>query len=131
MGRAKREIPHYYVATTVDLGPLTDWLRRTNRERPVAERLVPAAALLRATALAARAVPELNGFWVDGRFVPGEDVHLGVAVSVRGGPLVAPAIHGAADLDLPDHDAAAARPRRRGPGRAGCAAPRWPTRRSP
>ena len=101
MGRAKREIPHYYVATTVDLGPLTDWLRRTNRERPVAERLVPAAALLRATALAARAVPELNGFWVDGRFVPGEDVHLGVAVSVRGGPLVAPAIHGAADLDLP------------------------------
>ena len=101
MGRSKREIPHYYVATTVDLGPLTDWLRRTNRERPVAERLVPAAALLRATALAARAVPELNGFWVDGRFVPGEDVHLGVAVSVRGGPLVAPAIHGAADLDLP------------------------------
>jgi len=100
MSRAKREIPHYYVATTVDLSTATEWLRRTNRERPVSERLVPAALLLKATAVAARQHPELNGFWADGRFVPGEDVHLGVAVSVRGGALVAPAIHHTADLDL-------------------------------
>jgi len=100
MSRSKREIPHYYVATTVDLSAATEWLRRTNRERPVSERLVPAALLLKTTALAARQHPELNGFWADGRFVPGEDVHLGVAVSVRGGALVAPAIHHTADLDL-------------------------------
>ncbi len=100
MSRAKREIPHYYVATTVDLSAVTEWLRRTNRERPVGERIVPAAALLKATALAAREHPELNGFWVDDRFVPGDDVHLGVAVSVRGGALVAPAIHHTADLEL-------------------------------
>lgn len=102
MSRAKREIPHYYVATTVDLSPATEWLRRTNRERPVSERIVPAAVVLKATALAAREHPELNGFWVDGRFVPGEAVHLGVAVSVRGGALVAPAIHHTADLSLPE-----------------------------
>jgi pyruvate dehydrogenase E2 component (dihydrolipoamide acetyltransferase) len=101
MSRAKREIPHYYVATTVDLSELTEWLRRTNRERPVSGRIVPAAAILKATALAAREHPELNGFWVDDEFVPGEDVHLGVAVHVRGGALVAPAIHHTADLDLP------------------------------
>ncbi|HET7533240.1 MAG TPA: 2-oxo acid dehydrogenase subunit E2 [Nocardioidaceae bacterium] len=100
MSRAKREIPHYYVATTVDLSTATEWLRRTNRERPVSERLVPAALLLKSAALAARQHPELNGFWADGRFVPGDDVHLGVAVSVRGGALVAPAIHHTADLDL-------------------------------
>jgi len=100
MSRAKREIPHYYVATTVDLSAATEWLRRTNRERTVGERLVPAAVLLKATALAARQHPELNGFWVGDGFVPGEDVHLGVAVSVRGGALVAPAIHHTADLDL-------------------------------
>ncbi|HLN77027.1 MAG TPA: dihydrolipoamide acetyltransferase family protein [Nocardioidaceae bacterium] len=102
MSRAKREIPHYYVATTVDLAALTGWLRRTNRERAVSDRLVPAAALLKATALAARAHPELNGFWVDDRFVPGDDVHLGVAVAVRDGALVAPAIHHTADLELPE-----------------------------
>ncbi len=102
MSRAKREIPHYYVATTVDLGALQEWLRRTNRERPVRERIVPAAALLKATALALRQHPELNGFWTDGRFEAGQDVHLGVAVSVRGGALVAPAIHRTADLELPE-----------------------------
>jgi pyruvate dehydrogenase E2 component (dihydrolipoamide acetyltransferase) len=100
MSRAKREIPHYYVATTVDMDAVTGWLRRRNREVPVSERVVPAAALLKATALALRDFPELNGFWVRDEFVPGDDVHLGVAVTVRGGALVAPAIHGAADLEL-------------------------------
>ncbi len=101
MTRAKREIPHYYVATTVDLFPLVDWLTRTNRDRSISDRIIPAAGLLKAAALAAREVPEVNGFWQDGRFVAGDDVHLGVAIAVRNGALVAPAIHGAADLDLP------------------------------
>ncbi|MGZ4479359.1 MAG: dihydrolipoamide acetyltransferase family protein [Nocardioidaceae bacterium] len=100
MSRSKREIPHYYVATTVDMQTVTAWLHRTNLDRSVSDRIVPAAALLRATALAARRMPELNGFWVDDGFVPGEDVHLGVAISVRNGALVAPALHHAADLDL-------------------------------
>ncbi len=100
MSRAKREIPHYYVATTVDMEALTTWLRRRNRELPVSDRILPAAALLKATALGLRDFPELNGFWAEGGFRPAEEVHLGVAVSVRGGPLVAPAIHATADLDL-------------------------------
>jgi pyruvate dehydrogenase E2 component (dihydrolipoamide acetyltransferase) len=102
MSRSKREVPHYYVATTVDLHATTELLRRTNRTRAVSERVVPAAALLRATALTLRDTPALNGFWRDDAFVPGEGVHLGVAVSVRDGGLVAPAIHDAADLSLPD-----------------------------
>jgi pyruvate dehydrogenase E2 component (dihydrolipoamide acetyltransferase) len=102
MSRAKREIPHYYVATTVSLDALTAWLRRHNRDVPVTQRIVPAAALVKATALALRDFPELNGFWRDDGFVPADDVHLGVAVSVRGGALVAPAIHRTADLPLPE-----------------------------
>jgi pyruvate dehydrogenase E2 component (dihydrolipoamide acetyltransferase) len=101
MSRSKREVPHYYVATTVDLHTTTEWLRRTNRTRAVTERVVPAAALLRATALTLRDTPALNGFWRGDAFVPGEGVHLGVAVSVRDGGLVAPAIHDAAELSLP------------------------------
>jgi pyruvate dehydrogenase E2 component (dihydrolipoamide acetyltransferase) len=102
MARSKREIPHYYVGTTVDLQPTTDWLRTRNHDHPVKERIVPAAAVLRAAALAAREVPEVNGFWQDGGFVPGGGVHLGVAVRVRGGPLVAPALRHADTLALPD-----------------------------
>ncbi|MFH9348067.1 dihydrolipoamide acetyltransferase family protein [Kitasatospora sp. NPDC017646] len=100
MARSKREIPHYYLSTTIDLGPALVWLREQNRGLPVSERLVPAAMLLKAAARAAREVPQLNGFFTDGRFVPAPEVHLGVAVSLRGGGLVAPAIHRAADLPL-------------------------------
>jgi pyruvate dehydrogenase E2 component (dihydrolipoamide acetyltransferase) len=101
MARSKREIPHYYVAATIDLSAALDWLRRTNDRRPPGERLLPAALLLKATALAAREVPELNGFWDrDAGFRASDDVHLGVAVSLRGGGLVAPAIHHADRVTL-------------------------------
>ncbi|MFD8496360.1 dihydrolipoamide acetyltransferase family protein [Amycolatopsis sp. NPDC059657] len=92
MARSKREIPHYYLSTTIDLSAATGWLRERNRSLPVPERIVPAALLLKATALAAGKVPQLNGHWVDGRFRPADGVHLAVAVSLRGGGLVAPAM---------------------------------------
>ena len=103
MARANREIPHYYVAATIDMTAALAWMRDRNDGRPPAERLLPAALLLKATALAAREVPELNGFWRGKQgFEPGGAVHLGVAVSLRGGGLVAPAIHDADTLSVED-----------------------------
>ncbi|WP_328724530.1 2-oxo acid dehydrogenase subunit E2 [Streptomyces sp. NBC_00259] len=101
MTRANRDIPHYYLSTTVDMAAAMDWLHEHNRRSPVGERLLPAALLLKAAARAAREVPELNGFWAEDHFVPGEGIHLGVAVSLRGGGLVAPALHHADALELP------------------------------
>lgn len=100
MARANREIPHYYLALDIDLGPALEWLRDHNRAMPVAARVLPAAMLLRAVALAATAVPQLNGHWRDDRFVAAEGVHLGVAVSLRRGGLVVPVIRDAATLGL-------------------------------
>ncbi|MET7422475.1 dihydrolipoamide acetyltransferase family protein [Dactylosporangium sp. NPDC005555] len=100
MARSKREIPHYYLTESVDLAAAMAWLRECNRRLPVTRRIVPAALLLKASALAARQVPQLNGFWGEHGFVPGGGVHVGVAVSLRGGGLVAPAIHDADQLDL-------------------------------
>ncbi|HEX6467726.1 MAG TPA: dihydrolipoamide acetyltransferase family protein [Streptosporangiaceae bacterium] len=100
MARSKREIPHYYLSTTIDMAAALAWLRARNRELPVSGRLVGAALLLRATALAARDVPELNGYWVDDAFAPADAVHLGLAISLRGGGLVTPALHDAANLSL-------------------------------
>jgi pyruvate dehydrogenase E2 component (dihydrolipoamide acetyltransferase) len=54
---------------------------------------------LRAVARAIRVVPEVNGFYVDGAFRQSEAVHLGVAISLRQGGLIAPAIH---DVDRKD-----------------------------
>ncbi|QNE73920.1 2-oxo acid dehydrogenase subunit E2 [Streptomyces finlayi] len=101
MARANRDIPHYYLSTSVDMAAAMDWLHERNRRAPVGERLLPAALLLKATAVAARDVPELNGFWTDDHFTAGDGVHLGVAVSLRGGGLVAPALRDADTLELP------------------------------
>jgi len=100
MSRSKREIPHYYLGTRIDFHSAARWLEEENDRRPLARRLLPAALLLRATALALREVPDLNGHWVDGRFRRSDAVHLGVAVSLRQGGLVAPAIHDADRLDV-------------------------------
>jgi pyruvate dehydrogenase E2 component (dihydrolipoamide acetyltransferase) len=95
MARSKREIPHYYLTLRIDLSRALAWLGAENARRPIAERVLPAALLLRAVALAAREVPEMNGAHVDGSFRPSEAVHLGVGVSLRGGGLVAPTLRDA------------------------------------
>ncbi|MFF0683371.1 dihydrolipoamide acetyltransferase family protein [Streptomyces tendae] len=101
MSRANRDIPHYYLSTTVDMAAASDWLREHNRRSPVGERLLPAALLLKAAALGAREVPDLNGFWTEDHFTAADGIHLGVAVSLRGGGLVAPTLHHADTLPLP------------------------------
>lgn len=100
MARSKRDIPHYYLGTHLDLATATRWLDAHNEERSITHRLLPAVLLLKATALALRQVPELNGHYLDDGFHPAADVHLGVAVSLREGGLVAPAIHDADRLSL-------------------------------
>lgn len=95
VARSNREIPHYYLSTDIDMSRATAWLQRENLTRPVADRLLPAVLLLKSVATALRQSPELNGFWVDGAFRPSASVHIGVAISLRGGGLVVPAIHDA------------------------------------
>ncbi|HEV7203796.1 MAG TPA: dihydrolipoamide acetyltransferase family protein [Jatrophihabitans sp.] len=98
MARSKREIPHYYLTHTMDVSATLDRVRRRNRELPVEQRLVPAAFLLAATARALEAVPELNGTWVGGAFVPSARVDIGVVVSLRSGGIIVPVIGDAAAL---------------------------------
>ncbi len=75
--------------------PAAAWLEARNLDRPVTERLLYGVLLLKAVALGLREVPELNGFWIGGRAAQSEAIHLGVAVSLRGGGLVAPALRDA------------------------------------
>lgn len=100
MSRSKKEIPHYYLSTTLDLAAAMAWMQSANQQRPVSSRLVPSALLLKATALAAKEVPDMNGFFTRGAFQPSGAVHLGVAVALRHGGLVAPALLDADTLTL-------------------------------
>jgi len=102
MARSKREIPHYYLGTAIDMHRAQRWLADTNATRPPTERLLLGALLLKAVALALRKSPELNGFHIDGTFRPSAAIHVGMAVAIRGGGLVAPAIHDTAERSLDD-----------------------------
>jgi len=95
MARSSREIPHFYLTSTIDMARAVAWLSEENKRRKVADRLLYGVLLIKATALALRAVPELNASWVDERVVTHESVHTGIAVSLPGGGLIAPALHDA------------------------------------
>jgi pyruvate dehydrogenase E2 component (dihydrolipoamide acetyltransferase) len=98
--RSKREIPHFYLGTTIDLHRAQTWVTEQNATRPVAERLLVGVLFLKAVALALRDVPELNARWEGDRPVRSEAVHLGVAVFLHDGGLVAPALHAAEQQTL-------------------------------
>jgi pyruvate dehydrogenase E2 component (dihydrolipoamide acetyltransferase) len=93
MARSKREIPHYYLSTTIDMSGAMQWLAAENLKRPVEDRLLYGVLLIKAVALALREVPELNSIWADGRATPSLEIDVGVAISLRGGGLIAPALH--------------------------------------
>lgn len=101
MSRSKREIPHYYLAETIHMQASMDWLQHCNAGLPITERMLPAVLLLKAVAMALKGLPEFNGRYLDGQFQPSAAVHVGVAISLRGGGLVAPAILDAQCKPLP------------------------------
>jgi pyruvate dehydrogenase E2 component (dihydrolipoamide acetyltransferase) len=90
---SNREIPHYFVRTSIDMHATLTWLEKYNQDHTIAERLLPVVPLLKGVALALRAVPDLNGFYRDDRAETSTNIHLGLAISLRGGGLIAPCIH--------------------------------------
>jgi pyruvate dehydrogenase E2 component (dihydrolipoamide acetyltransferase) len=93
MAKSNREIPHYYLQTRIDMSCALKWLEETNQKRALKDRLLPAVLLIKAVAKALRDVPGLNGFWIDNEHQISQTIHLGFAISMKGGGLVAPAIH--------------------------------------
>jgi pyruvate dehydrogenase E2 component (dihydrolipoamide acetyltransferase) len=102
MERSKREIPHYYLATTIELTQSLAWLENANLERPIAKRLLFPALLLKAVANAARRLPQLNGHWIDGAYQSSDAVHVGMVVSLRTGGIVVPTLRDVDSRSLDD-----------------------------
>ncbi|MCU9850003.1 2-oxo acid dehydrogenase subunit E2 [Defluviimonas sp. WL0024] len=100
MARSKREIPHYYLAQQVDLTPASAFLAAANADRAPEDRILMGALFLHAVTRAARDYPEFNGHFTDGAFHPSAEIHAAMAVALRGGGLVAPAILDAGACDL-------------------------------
>jgi pyruvate dehydrogenase E2 component (dihydrolipoamide acetyltransferase) len=93
MSRSNREIPHYYLLETIPMERAQRWLEQENAGRPITERLLMAVLQLKAVALALKKYPEFNGVFQDDQFKPAASAHVGVAISLRQGGLMAPALH--------------------------------------
>ncbi len=102
MSRSKREIPHYYLSQSVDITAAESFVAEVNKDRPATERLLLGAVLVKAVATALRKYPEFNGHYEDAGFVPSKAAHVGMAINLRGGGLVAPALHDAESKSLDD-----------------------------
>ena len=100
MSRSKREIPHYYLSHMVDLTAADAFVSAANADRAPEDRLLLGAVAARALVSAVASFPEFNGHF-DGRdFRPAGAVHLGFAIHIRQGGLVAPALLDAQSRDL-------------------------------
>lgn len=108
MSRSKREIPHYYLSHDIDLQTAQDWLTAINATRTPDRRLLMGALLIGAVVRALVKVPELNGRFEAEPFAASASIHCGLAVAMRGGGLIAPAILEAQSKD-PDEIMAAMR----------------------
>lgn len=102
MQRSNREIPQFQVGQTIDIEHASNWLAARNAEAPPAQRILLGAVFMKAAALAASRVEAANGHFGPEGYLPASRVNLGVAVALRGGGLVAPAIPDADTLTLPD-----------------------------
>jgi len=95
MSRSNREIPHYYLATEIDMTRSLGWLTDQNAKRSLKDRLLVTVLLIKAVARALADVPELNGYWIDDQLQKKDAVHAGFAIALRQIGLIAPAIHDA------------------------------------
>jgi pyruvate dehydrogenase E2 component (dihydrolipoamide acetyltransferase) len=102
MVRSAREIPHFHVVREIDMARTLAWLAAENERRPVADRLLYAVLLIKAVALVLREMPDLNGEWAGDRVQHKPEINVGVAISLRAGGLVAPALLTADQRSLDD-----------------------------
>ena len=91
MSKSNREIPHYYLETTIDMYKTMAWLTEANRQRPVSKRLLPVALLIKAVAKSLPEFPDLNAVWENG-LQRKTAFNIGFVISLRTGGLVVPAI---------------------------------------
>jgi|688.fasta_scaffold41859_7 pyruvate dehydrogenase E2 component (dihydrolipoamide acetyltransferase) len=91
---SNREIPHYYLATTVDMQTSMTWLHAHNAAVPIELRLLPTVLYIKAIANALRDVPELNATWDKG-LRQLDRINVGVVVSLRQVGIIVPTINNA------------------------------------
>jgi len=100
MSKSNAEIPHYYLFASINMTSALKWLEELNTQRTISERILPAALLIHAVVLTLKKVPELNGFWQNEaqQIIP--EINPGIAIALRKGGLITPAILNTQEMNL-------------------------------
>lgn len=104
LSKSKREIPHYYLRSTMDVEALLDFRRQWNNDL---KQSAPESGLkisindcfIFCVSRALRSHPVVRSFWQQDHILENKDIHIAMAVSVPGG-LVTPVIHHADQLSV-------------------------------
>jgi pyruvate dehydrogenase E2 component (dihydrolipoamide acetyltransferase) len=102
--QAKTTIPHYYLTLDCDIGALLTLRRQLNDAAPEKEgervyKLSVNDFVIKALALALKAVPEANVTWTEGGMLKHRNADVGVAVAIPGG-LITPVVRRAEEKTL-------------------------------
>lgn len=100
MSRSNAEIPHYYLSASINMTPALAWLETLNAQRTIQERILPAALLIRAVVITLQEVPQLNGFWQEDEHHQSAVISPGIAIALRKGGLITPALINAQEMGL-------------------------------
>jgi len=87
MTTSKQELPHFYVTTEVDAGPMMDLRRQANDLLPEDQKLSVNDFIVKAAGLALRQFPNLNASIDGDEIVRHGDINVGIAVAIEGGLL--------------------------------------------
>jgi pyruvate dehydrogenase E2 component (dihydrolipoamide acetyltransferase) len=100
MARSKKEIPHYYLKSRICLDAFMGWIDEKNNVLPATERLMVPTVLMKGIIQAIKEFPSMNGYYVNGAFEAKDSIHLGIAIALKSGGVLVPAIVSAEAMDL-------------------------------
>lgn len=107
MSASKREAPHFYVSTEIEMDRLLDAVRDANAGKPDEAKATVTAWLLRGVAETLVAHPAFNAVWDGDAVYQVEALNIGVAIALDDG-LIAPAILDCRDRSVDELAAALA-----------------------
>jgi pyruvate dehydrogenase E2 component (dihydrolipoamide acetyltransferase) len=91
MSASKRDAPHFYVSTDIEMDGLIDAIAAADAGRDEGRRATVTAYLLRAVALTLAKHPEFNAIWEGADLYRAGEINLGVVIALDNG-LIAPAL---------------------------------------